>query len=105
MAGLALLMLVKSLRNPYPGDAWLPRGEGLRAMLVVLGVTVAFVVLLQVVGMILGTALFVAALVGFLGRHRWWVIAAVAIGAAGFNYLVFLRWLRVPFPELGIWIF
>jgi hypothetical protein len=105
MAGLALLMLVKSLRNPYPGDAWLPRGEGLRAMLVVLGVTVAFVVLLQVVGMILGTALFVAALVGFLCRHRWWVIAAVAIGAAGFNYLVFLRWLRVPFPELGIWIF
>jgi hypothetical protein len=105
MAGLALMMLVKSLRNPAPGDAWLPRGEGLRAMLVVLGVTVAFVTLLRVVGMILGTALFVAALVWFLGRHRWWVIAAVAAGAAGFNYLVFVRWLRVPFPEAGIWIF
>jgi putative tricarboxylic transport membrane protein len=105
MALLALLMLVKSLRNPYPGDAWLPRGEGLRTILVVLGVTVAFVALLNVIGMILGTALFVAALVGYLGRHRWWVIAAVAAGAAGFNYLVFMRWLRVPFPEAGIWIF
>ena len=105
MAGLALMMLVKSLRNPWPGEAWLPRGEGLRALLVVLGITVAFVTLLRVVGMILGTALFVGALVWYLGRHRWWVVAAIATGAAGFSYLVFVRWLRVPFPELGIWIF
>ena len=105
MSVLALMMLVKSLRSPYAGAAWLPRGEGLRAMLVVLAVTVTFVALLRVVGMILGTALFVAALVWYLGRHRWWVIVAVAAGAAAFNYLVFVRWLRVPFPETGIWIF
>ena len=43
MALLALLMLVKALRNPDPGDAWLPRGEGLRHTLVVLGVTTLFI--------------------------------------------------------------
>ena len=105
MAVLSFVLLVKSLRNPYPGDAWLPRGGGLRALLVVLGGTVAFVALLKVVGMILGTALFVAGLVWYLGRHPWWLIAAIAAGAAGFNYFVFMRWLRVPFPEAGIWIF
>jgi putative tricarboxylic transport membrane protein len=105
MAGLAAAMLVKSLRNPYPGHDWLPRGEGLRAMLVVLGATVAFVALLKVLGMILGTALFLAGLIRYLGRHRWWVTLSVAAAAAGFNWLVFVRWLRVPFPEAGIWIF
>lgn len=102
MALLALMMLVKSLRlksaEKNSGDAWLPRGEGLRNMLVVLGASIAFVVLLKVTGMILGTALFLVGLVRYLGRHRWWVCAAVAAGAAGFNWLVFAHWLRVPLP-------
>ena len=105
MALLAVMMLLKSLKEKNPGEAWLPRGEGLRHMLVVLGVTVVFVALLRVLGMVLGTALFLAFLMRYLGRHRWWVIAAVAVGAAGFNYLVFVHWLRVPFPEGMLWIF
>jgi putative tricarboxylic transport membrane protein len=99
MGALALMMLLKSLRQKNPGDAWLPRGEGLRHMIVVLAVTAAFVALLKVVGMILGTALFLVALIRYLGRHPWWLTAAVAVAAAGFNYLVFVHWLRVPFPE------
>jgi len=105
MALLALMMLVKALRNPQPGRAWLPRGEGLRHTLVVLGVTASFIALLKVLGMILGTALFLAALVRYLGRHAWWVTLAVALAAAAFNWLVFAHWLRLPFPEAGIWIF
>lgn len=105
MSLLALMMLVKALRNPQPGEAWLPRGEGLRHTLVVLGATAVFIALLKTVGMILGTALFVAALVRYLGRHRWRVTLAVAVAAAGFNWLVFVHWLRLPFPEAGIWIF
>jgi hypothetical protein len=105
MALLALMMLVKSLKENNPGDAWLPRGEGLRHMLVVLGATVVFVAALKYVGMILGTAIYLAAVIAYLGHHRWWVIAAVAVAAAGFNWLVFVHWLRVPFPEAGIWIF
>ena len=55
--------------------------------------------------MVIGTALYLAVLIGYLGRHRWWVTLAVAIAAAGFNWLVFVHWLRVPFPEAGVWIF
>jgi putative tricarboxylic transport membrane protein len=105
MAVLALMMLLRSLKEKDPGAAWFPRGEGLRDMLVVLGATVLFVALLRVTGMVLGTALYLAGLIWYLGRHRWWVTLAVALAAAGFNYLVFVHWLRVPFPEAGIWIF
>jgi putative tricarboxylic transport membrane protein len=103
MALLAVMMFFKKSKTPE--EDWLPRGEGLRRMLVVLGVTVVFVALLRVLGMVLGTALFIAFLMRYLGRHRWWVIAAVAVGAAAFNYLVFVYWLRVPFPEGMLWIF
>jgi putative tricarboxylic transport membrane protein len=105
MALLALMMFLKTFRNSSPESEWLPRGEGLRHMLVVLGVTVVFVAALKVVGMILGTALFLIVLIRYLGRHRWWVTAAIAVAAAGFNWLVFVHWLRVPFPEGMLWIF
>lgn len=105
MAVLALMMLLKSFKEKNPGAAWLPRGEGLRHMLVVLGVTVVFVAALKVVGMILGTALYLVALIRYLGRHPWWMCAAIALAAAGLNWLVFVHWLRVPFPEGMLWTF
>ena len=105
MALLALMMLVRSLREKSPGATWFPRGAGLRDILVVLGATVLFVALLRTIGMVLGTALYLAFLIWYLGRHRWWVTLAVALAAAGFNWLVFVHWLRVPFPEMGVWIF
>jgi putative tricarboxylic transport membrane protein len=103
MALLALSMLLRSLKQKDPGAAWLPRGEGLRDLLVVLAATVAFIALLKVTGMIIGTALYLAFLVRYLGKHRWWVTLAIALAAAGFNWLVFVHWLRVPMPEGMIW--
>lgn len=105
MVGLALGLLLRSLKQPNPGAAWLPRGEGLRDLLVVLGATIAFVALLDLTGMVIGTALYLAFLIRYLGRHRWWVTLAIALGAASFNWLVFVHWLRVPFPEGRLWIF
>jgi hypothetical protein len=105
MACLAVGLLIRSMRQTDPGATWFPRGEGLRDMLVVLGVTVLFVALLNVLGMVIGTALYLAVLIWYLGKHRWWVIVAVALAAAFFNWLVFVHWLRVPFPEGKLWIF
>ena len=103
MALLALVLLLRSLKEQNPGAAWLPRGEGLRDMLVVLAATVAFIALLKVTGMIIGTAIYLAFLVRYLGKHRWWVTLAIALAAAGFNWLVFVHWLRVPMPEGMLW--
>ena len=105
MAALALLMLVRRPRAADVAVDWAPRDEARTRVLVVLALTVAFVALLDVAGMILGTAIYLAVLIRFIGGHRWWVALVVAVAAAGFNYLVFARWLRVPFPEGMLWIF
>jgi hypothetical protein len=105
MICLALGMLVRSLKERDPGASWLPRGEGLRDMLVVLGVTIAFVAFLTVTGMVIGTALYLLILVRYLGRHPWWMTVSIALAAAAFNWLVFVHWLRVPMPEGIIWTF
>ena len=105
MALLALTMLIKNIKRNDAGEAWFPRGEGLRDMLVVLAVTVAFVALLNVTGMIVGTALYLVFLIKYLGKHPWWMTLAIAAAAAGFNWLVFVHWLRVPMPEGMLWIF
>jgi putative tricarboxylic transport membrane protein len=105
MVFLAVGFLIRSLKQKEPGEAWLPRGEGLRDMLVVLGVTIAFVALLNVLGMVIGTAIYLAVLIWYLGRHPWWTTLGIAVAAAGFNWLVFVHWLRVPMPEGIIWTF
>ena len=98
-------MLARTFRKSYPVADWWPRGEGLKNMLVVLAATIVFVALLKTIGMVIGTALYLAFLIWFLGHHRGWVILSIAIAAAIGNWLVFVRWLRVPFPDIGIWIF
>jgi len=98
MAALAVLLLV---RRPRQADAlvdWLPRGEGLRRLLVVLGATVAYVASLHLLGMIIASALYLAFIMRYLGRHTWWLTAAVAGGTALGNWLLFVHWLKVPFP-------
>lgn len=98
MAVLAALLLASALRASDAGEPWLPRGEGLRRLLLVMGLTVAFVALLGVIGMVLGTVLFLTVLIRCLDRSAWPLTLAVALGTAGVNYLVFTYWLRVPMP-------
>ena len=98
MALLAALLLIRALRSRDPGAAWLPRGEGLKRLALVLGVTIAFVALLNVLGMALATVLFLVTLMRRLDRTPWPLTLAVALSVAGVNYLVFTFWLRVPFP-------
>ena len=48
------------------------------AVSAVLAASAAFVALLKVTGMALGTVLFLLVLVRYLGGHAWWMCAAVA---------------------------
>ena len=98
IAVLATLLLVGALRARDPGEPWLPRGDGLRRLLLVLGVTAALVALLSTLGMVLATVLFLVVLLRGLDRQSWPVTLAVALATAGFDWLVFTHWLRVPLP-------
>ncbi len=69
-----------------------------------LGVTAALITVLKVVGMALGTVLFLVVILRFVEGLRWTSTLAIAVGTAAVNYLIFTYWLRVPFPVgvLGI---
>jgi putative tricarboxylic transport membrane protein len=101
MAALALLLLFRKSREAAAD--WRPGREGGKRVLVVLGVTIAFVALMQVIGMVLGGAIFLAVLMRYLERHPWWLVVVVCAAAAGVNWLVFVHWLRVPLPMGVFW--
>lgn len=98
MAVLAVLLFVGATRSAEAGGAWLPTGKGLARLLVVLGATALFTALMSVVGMILGTALFMVGILRFLEGYPWGHTLGIAVGIAALNYIVFTYWLQVPFP-------
>jgi putative tricarboxylic transport membrane protein len=99
MMVLAGGLLVRASRRAGTEGAWLPTGSGRRKLLAVLGVTAALVAVLKITGMAVGTVLLLVAILRFVEGLRWPSTLAIAVGTAVANYLVFARWLRVPFPE------
>jgi hypothetical protein len=71
----------------------------------VIGITIVFVALLKVLGMVVASVLYLAVLMRYLERNSWPLTAGVSLGAAAVNYLVFAYWLKVPFPEGMLWTF
>jgi hypothetical protein len=98
LAVLSALMLVSAVRRPDPGPAWLPTGHGAARFVVVVLVTAVFIALLPVLGMVLGTAIFLAVLLKLVEGHSWRATLGVAVGAAVANWALFVAWLKVPFP-------
>jgi hypothetical protein len=98
MALLATILLVGAMRASEPGEPWLPRGEGLRRIAIVLGATIAYVALLGVLGMTIATALFLIVLIRWPDGHSWPTAIAVGVAVSALNFVVFTRWLRVPLP-------
>ena len=98
MATLALLML---LRPPRVADAdaeWLPHGESARRVIALIAASVLYVALLKPLGMIVASALYLAFVMRYFERHAWWLTALVVFLASAGNWLVFVHWLKVPFP-------
>jgi putative tricarboxylic transport membrane protein len=104
LAVLSLLFLVSAIRQPDAGASWLPHGHGLVRLLVVVGASTLFLVLLPVLGMTLATALFLVGLLRFLEGHSWLISLGVAVATSLGNWAIFSWWLQVPFPVgiLGI---
>ena len=96
---LAVLLIAGVGRPPAP-EVPAARTEPARRVrpLVVLAAAAVFVAVMPWVGMILGTGLFVVAILRGLERFGWGLSIGVAVATAAANYLVFTAWLRVPFP-------
>ena len=98
MGVLAVLLLVGARRTGTPGAPWLPAGDGLRKLLIVVVATIVLVSLLPVVGMLPGAALFLVGILRFLEGYPWRRTLSIAAGTAVASYLLFIYWLKVPLP-------
>jgi putative tricarboxylic transport membrane protein len=83
-----------------PGSAapdW-PDAGGRRRIATVFGALVVYVALLEPLGFLLSTALFVLCVVRVLGAWSWTTTAALTLAIALGCHVVFKRWLGMPLP-------
>ena len=67
---------------------------------------VAAVALMQVAGLYVACALYLATYMRWIGRYRWWAGAAMGLGFSLVTFVVFERWFLVPLPKgpLEAWL-
>lgn len=109
MAGLACLLVVKALRRPRPMKAaftfsaatWIRQGHVQRiAAMVALGFV--YTQVLDSLGFLIATGLFLAGTVLLFMERRWTVVLAVAILGSSALYGVFRMIFKVPLPRFDL---
>jgi putative tricarboxylic transport membrane protein len=100
---LAVLMLVacaiiaaQALRRP--SGVFVTRAQ-LRPVLAVLAPATAMVMVMQVVGLYVASALYLAFYMRWVGRHRWSTVVLLAVGIPVATFLIFEKWFLVPMPK------
>ena len=68
---------------------------------VLLGLLLAYAVLLKPLGFPIAICLFLLAAIRVFGYRKWVVITLLAIGLTVVSYVTFITWLKVPLP-LGV---
>ena len=104
MTATAALIFVQALRRPVT-RVFVSRAA-LRPVLSVLGPATAMVVVMQVTGLYVASAIYVAFYMRWIGRHRWPATIAMAVGLSVVTFLVFEEWFLVPMPKgpLEAWL-
>jgi len=102
LAILALLLLAspwtrkvtqKDTASPFPGK------QALLAITGVLGGLAAYIFLIEVLGFLVDTFLYVAFLLGVVERERWQMTVSVAFFTTFGLYLIFQVLLRIGLPK------
>ena len=78
--------------------AW-PDAAGWRRVGLMFGALAVSLLVLEMLGFMVTTTLFMAAVVFGLGVRSWWVLASVPLMSAVGLYVIFAMWLRVPLPK------
>jgi putative tricarboxylic transport membrane protein len=104
MTATSALIFVQALR--WPVTRVFVSRAALRPVLSVLGPATAMVVVMQVTGLYVASAIYVAFYMRWIGRHRWPATIAMAVGLSVVTFLVFEEWFLVPMPKgpLEAWL-
>jgi len=105
LAGFSLFQMVRTVSkrippkeiNPFAGVRWKKWGLTLAGLL-------GYGLLLEPLGFILCTLIFMAVLLAFVEPQRWLIVLLIAVGTTTAAYLIFEWWLRSQLPKglLGI---
>ena len=107
--GLVCTGLVLTVKGLRPGMVlqeaiqW-PDAGGWKRIALMLGALAVALILLEKLGFMVVTTVFMAVLIFGLGVRSWVMLVSVPLVAAIGLYVVFAVWLRVPLPK-GIFFF
>jgi len=97
MVVVALAILLQALRQatarPFVTAA------KLRPVLAVLAPATAMVVVMEVLGLYVASALYMAFYMRWVGRHPWSTIVVLSVGVPIVTFVVFEKWFLVPMPK------
>jgi Tripartite tricarboxylate transporter TctB family len=99
LAVIGLIAIVRSFLQsgaPIKGFAWKP-------LILVLGATVLFGLLVREAGLALALVIMVMVSAFASVMFRWVPSVALAVGLAAFSVIVFVKALGLPMPALGSW--
>ncbi len=101
----AVLVVAAAVRRAHDAAGFVGSGQ-LRSVATVFFPAVAMVVLTHGLGLYVSGALYLAAYMRWIGRHRWVTTVLVAIGIPVVTFLVFEVWFLVPLPKgpLEAWL-
>jgi len=71
----------------------------LRQVMAMLVPTTIYVALVPWIGIYVSSMLLIAVFMRWLGRYRWGIIAAVAVGVPVVTFIIFEKWFLVPLPK------
>jgi len=77
--------------------------EPLKQVMAVLIPAVVFILGVQLIGIYVSSALYIAIFMVWLGKYAIWKAVAVSVGVSIALYLMFEFWFQVPLPH-GSWI-
>lgn len=77
--------------------------EPFKQVMAVLLPAVVFVLGVQLIGIYVSSALYIAVFMVWLGKYPIWKAVAVSVGVSAALYLMFEYWFQVPLPH-GSWI-
>jgi len=97
LLGVCAVIAARAFRGP--GSRVFVHREQLAPVLKVLAPAVGMVVLTQVLGLYVASALYLGFYMRWVGRHAWRAVVTLAIVVPVLTFLVFERWFLVPMPK------
>jgi len=100
IAGCGVVLLTGAIRGTIKTEnpRWAPASGWRRVGYMLAAMTIAFL-LLEELGFLVVTTLFMAAMIYALGERSWRTLTMIPVFSAIALYAVFAVWLRVPLPK------